>query len=215
LEIQDLRAIIEDGWTQVLVVAVNTELDPSPPDPYTGTSHLDLTAEITEEAEELAYNSCGVMVDFFGHYHYEVNLPDTSYSYDGSGDGTLSTSGSYTGSFSGDTFTGSYVGSSGTVTITGTVTTTLNPSRTVVTSVDWSEVWSSPDFTQHRAFSGTNIPVDYTYYQTIIFQIEGEQTINHISSLTHTQTAPEGLSYSLTSYACTWDSRIWISLSEE
>jgi hypothetical protein len=211
LSVPDVSTLADEGWD---LLALVTNIKGSYP--FASTDDIELKIEIITNS--VPYNSCGVMVEFLGRYHAEVNLPDTSYSYDYDSDASLGTWETYPGTFSGNTFTGTYSRSYGTLTITGTVTATLDPNRTTVTSVNWSEQSVSTQGSGHTAniaFSGTDIPVDYSYTGTIIFQFEGEETIGHISSLAHTQVASEGLSFSLTSHECTGDSRIWVRFSTE
>ncbi|MFO7934685.1 MAG: hypothetical protein R6U78_11450, partial [Bacteroidales bacterium] len=80
-----------------------------------------------------------------------------------------------------------------------------------IDSVRWTEQTTSPDFTKTYSFTGTAIPLSYG----ALFQVEGENTCDHIVSFSVEQTAPEGLNYSLQSYECEWDSQIYISFSKE
>lgn len=160
------------------------------------------------------FNRIGAMVTFDGHYFANVNMPDTSYAYEYDSDGgSYSTSGDYMGSFSGNIFNGTYNGTLGTAQISGTVTAEFSSNMQIITSLDISETSTAPNFQKTFTFKGVNIPLDYTYYQTNIYQVQGEAAGDHITSLTFTQTAAEGLSYSLQSWSTDWNSKVWVSLS--
>lgn len=156
------------------------------------------------------FNRFGMDVGVLGHYN--AVAPDGPYSYDS--DGTISTWQSYPGSFSGNTFTGSYSRSYGTtLTITGSITATLNESGDTITSINWSEKHVSTQgvgSTKDYSFSGTNIPLAWSE----VYQIEGVETCDHVSSFSNTlNSGPDGLNYSLSSYECNADSKIYASFS--
>jgi len=168
------------------------------------------------------YNRCGVQIDFGGRYSYTT--PDTAYTREDERY-TKSTWLPYPGSFSGTSFSANYSQSwdsqTNPLTITGTITATFNNDYSKITNITWNQTHNggtstSPHGTFARSidFEGTDIPLD-TYEGGTIYQVKMEETCNHISSFTDTQTAPEGLGWTLPDYWCNGDSKIYISFSKE
>ena len=157
---------------------------------------------------------CGVMIKVLGHYH--SSWPDGERDYDGD-NGGISVYERYPGSFSGNTYNASYsaTAESGT-TYTGTIIAVLNGDHDLIVSLNWSEQWTSSTCNGSKSCSVTNIPFAYEpYYGAKLFQIEGEESCDHISSVEDKQICAGGLSFSMNSYDCTWKSEVWIFFEEE
>jgi hypothetical protein len=206
--ISNLKDYYDNGLRQFLVVVVNNTHD----EYYIGNQDIDLTVKVSSQ-QSPTFNRCGLMLEAIGHYTANVVLPDTSYTYNFDGGGFQGISSS--GSFSGYTFTGSSSETVGTGIITNTITAVLNESLDAIISIDGTKLSSFPWGTETTQFTGTNIPLDYTYGSTMIFLIEGEVVCDHITSWSNVQQAGEGLSYRLNSHECDSDSRIWVSIAEE
>lgn len=157
------------------------------------------------------YNRCGIQIDFGGRYHYTT--PDTAYVREDEGY-TESTWLSYPGSFSGTSFTASYSrtwdSQYNPLVITGTINATFNNDFTTISNISWTENRNSNTTT----FVGTDIPLD-TYEWGTVYQIETEETCDHITTLTDVQNVADGLSWTLPVYWCNGDSKIYISFSKE
>lgn len=157
----------------------------------------------------------GVMVKIDGHYNATVVDPDETYSYEYDSDGaSYSTNADCRGGFTGNTFTGNGAAALGTGTITSNVTAVFSGDRQHISTITWTETYIYPSYTKTITYSGENIPLDYTYAGTSIFQVEGETAADAIISFSVEQNAPEGLSYSLQSWSTDWNSKIWVSLSD-
>lgn len=204
-EIQNLKDKVDSGMNQFLICVVNSQLYP----PYLNFYDIDLTCTLTEQPQSPGYIECGMQIDAATHYFNWT--PDNSYdSY--ADESTISTWASYQGSMTGNTFSASMASSVGTVTITGDMTLTFSSDFKTITHLEWNESHSSSTFTQSSSLVAEDIPFNYGYYGTDIFQIEGEDVCDHVISLSNSQSAPDGLSYNLVDYSCNWSSQIFIAL---
>jgi len=202
--IQDLKDKVDNGMDQFLICVVNNQLYP----PYNNTYDIDLQCTLTEQQQDPGYYECGLLIDIGTTIDYTT--PDTSYTRE-SDETTISMGGFCPGSFSGNTFSGSYSTTLGESVISGTVTAVFSPDYRTITNLEWSE---------SRAYStstlvAVDIPFDYGYWGTDIFQIQGEQICDHVVTLSYTQSVADGLSFSLRDYNCNWSSRIWMSFEFE
>ena len=163
-----------------------------------------------------SFSRIGVMVQFDGHYSAQVNTPDTSYAYEYDSDGgSYSTHFDYMGSFSGNTFIGALDTTFGTVHYAGTVTAVLSADKRMINTLTWTETTTGANFETTLNYSGVNVPFDYAYSGTSIFQSQGADAGKSITSLSFVQTAPQGLSYSLQGWSTDWNSKVYVSLSTE
>lgn len=192
---------MDKGWN-LFALVTNSHAVP----PYTGESFVDLKVDVIRGQDPPDYNQCSFMVRVLGHYHAET--PDNSYDYDS--DGTIDSWESYPGSFTENTFTGNYFREYPTYYISGSITVALNERHDTIVSVEWTEETVSPNFSTINTCMATNIP----YAWGDIYQVEGEKACDHITSLSADQTAPDGLNYSMNSFECEWDSKVWIGFSK-
>ncbi len=161
------------------------------------------------------YNHVGLVVYCGTRYVYTT--PDTSYERvnEKVSNGTWQ---SYPGSFSGNTFNANYYKSwdsqTNPLTITGTITATFNNDYTTITTITWNETHTTNEASSSEDLTATNIPLDELEWGTV-YQVKGEETCNHITTLTDVQNAPDGLSWALPEYWCNGDSKIYISFSKE
>lgn len=190
VEIQNLKGFYQNGTKKFLVVVVNcinNGVD------YTGQTEIDLVAKIKSNGETgwdvSKSNRCLVKINIEGHMK-EVKAGTTNeYDMDlGAGVNAA------IGSFSGNTFVGDWNNDydSFNFNYTGTVTVTLNDELTMVTSVDWTEDYTSKVdgntvFTSTYSFTGKNLPL-YSEHTPGVFQITGSQTCanNHLSNVIYT-----------------------------
>ncbi|MBN1895881.1 hypothetical protein JW906_15445, partial [bacterium] len=205
LEIPDIRNYLNAGVTKFLVAVVNSNTTyPS----FDGEADIGLTARLTQPLPSPDFNRCGIVVQVTTHTTYTT--PDTSYERDSNGV-KFSSWAKYEGGFSGNTFTGGYSSTIGTLVITGSITVVFSDDHQRLLSVDWTETKNA----EVVSFSGSDIPFYYQAHGTHIFQVEGQETCGHISSLSHAQSVSDGLSYSMRSYDCLWQSMIYVSFSKE
>ena len=168
----------------------------------------------------LLNNRCIVRVRFDGHYK---NVDQNGITTEEDKEDNWGTVVDYArGSFSGNTFTGSYDKTLGSSNYKGTVVVTLNDEHNLVTSVDWTEDYTSfwqnnVDATSSSSFSGHDIPLSSVLpgnYKD--FQIGEEQTCSRIDLLEYKyQNSTTSANQTLESHVCNKFSYIQVSFSEE
>lgn len=209
---KSLKNYYDEGTRKFLVVVVNSIHNATD---YLGKTDIELQMRITKNGPTPDYNQCGIVVYCGTRYAYTT--PDTSYESVNNkvSNGTWQR---YPGSFSGNTFNASYHKSwdsqTNPLTITGTITATFNNDYTMITTVTWNETHTTNHASSSEDLTATNIPLDELEWGTI-YQVKGEETCNHITTLTDVQNAPDGLSWTLPEYWCNGDSKIYISFSKE
>jgi len=203
-EIPRLRDCVARGETSFLVAVVNANTTPPS---YEGTADIDLTLRIRSQKPAPDFNRCGIVITVNTHTDYTT--PDTSYERNSEGV-DFSVANAYPGNFTGNTFAGSYSYTVGTLVITGILTAELNADHSRLINVQWSENRN----VHFVSFSGTDIPLDRNEWGTV-YQVKGAETCNHITSLSSTQSVADGLSFSLRSHECGWNSKIWVNFSKE
>lgn len=193
-----------DNMNRMLVLVTNA---------YTSDSYQDITSynlnfKMVEAPPSPDYNSCGAMVKVYGYYHEFT--PTSSRDYE-SDNGAIQTNDKYTGIFTENTFTANYSSTVVTVTHSGSLTAIFNETHDVIESLEWEEETTGSNFKQVKSFKLTNIPKSYNG----IFQVEGETSCDHITSLSSVQTSPSGLNYTLEDFICTSKSKVYISFTKE
>ncbi len=203
VSIKNLKQDYLDKGSHLFALVTNNRAVP----PYTGSSDIDLHIKVIREQNSPDFNLCGFSVKVLGQYH--ATTPDTAYDYES--EGSIGSYEKYPGSFTENTFTGNYFREFATFNISGSITVVLNESHDVVTSISWTEEHNSANFTKTYSFQGENI----SYEWGDIYKAEGENSCDHITSFSVNQSAPDGLSYSLKSFDCKWDSKVYISFAKE
>jgi len=167
----------------------------------------------------LESNRCYVRVRFDGHYkHVDQDGKTTEIDQEDNWGTVVDLA---IGSFSGNTFTGSYDKTLGSSNYKGTVVVTLNDDYNLVTSVDWSEDYTSfsqnnVDATSTSSFSGHDIPLSSVIPANFQdFQIVEEQTCSRIDLLEYSYQNQSNLNQTLESHTCNKFSYIQVSFSEE
>lgn len=214
-----LKEYYNDGIRQFLVVVVNSSHNGTD---YLGITDIDLKIEVKKEAPVPDFNRCGLTIKSGAKYDYVT--PDNAYSTENDGN-VNSTWEAYPGTFSGNTFTASYYrnwdSQTNPLTITGSITATFNEDYSTITNIVWNQTHvagtsASPNGigTKSIDLNATDIPFDPNEYFPV-YQVKMEQTCDHINSYTDTQTAPQGLGWTMPDYWCNGDSKISISFSKE
>jgi hypothetical protein len=206
--IEKIKQNFQDKKTSLLILVVNNKAVK----PYTGKEFIDLNLSVVRNQVSPEWNACGVQVNVMGHY-YEFTS-ETSREYDS--DGAIYNWKAYPGSFTENTFTGNYYETftayDNTLTISGEVTLVLNPQHNLIETLTWTEEHESTDgFTRTESFTVKDIPEAWSE----VFQIEGEDVCDHIESLSVNQVSDDGLNYSLQSWVCNGDSKIFISFYDQ